>query len=49
MKTNFKGISGFYHVFTFLSGEVQILVVESDELFRGDQYFIQLIISADQS
>lgn len=39
MKTNFKGISGFYRVFNFISGEVQILVVKSDQSFSGEQYF----------
>lgn len=39
MKTNSKGISGFYRVFNFISGEVQILVVKSDQFFSGEQYF----------
>ena len=49
MKTNFKGISGFYRVFNFISGEVQILVVKSDQFFSGEQYFPQIIFSPDQN
>ena len=49
MKTNFKGISGFYRVFNLISGEVQVLAVKSNQFFSGEQYFPQLIFSLHQN